>query len=364
MEIEVFKTGKHTDRKGNSRNWTVADIDKAVASYDPAYHEAPVVLGHPEDNAPAYGWVSGLKRAGDKLMASLKQLDPAFVEAVKAGRFKKRSVAFYADGSLRHVGFLGAMPPAVKGLADAAFSEPASCEVEFSEPGFGVIGSLWQRMRDLLIEKFGQETADRVVSNYDVETLKQIGSAPECDDAPAPAFAEPKGKEDMKTLEETKAALEAEKQKAAEFAESARKTEEKNKALSAQLQEKESAARRQEYSAFCDGLVKEGRLTPAQRPLALGVMELLSPVAEYEFAEGQKAAPLVEFKTFLSGLPQAVKFEEAAPKGKAAGSGSGQDSEFAEADPDRLALHKEISAMADKENISYAAACAKISGGK
>ena len=47
---------------------------------------------------------------------------------VEKGRFNKRSAAFYPDGGLRHVGFLGASPPAVKGLnpvfkADTGFSE-------------------------------------------------------------------------------------------------------------------------------------------------------------------------------------------------------------------------------------------------
>jgi hypothetical protein len=60
---------------------------------------------------------------------------------VKAGRFKKRSVAFKQneDGSLkmplelRHIGFLGAALPAVKGLRDVKFSNDRYSEIVFTE---------------------------------------------------------------------------------------------------------------------------------------------------------------------------------------------------------------------------------------
>ncbi|MEI9885919.1 MAG: hypothetical protein WDN08_05345 [Rhizomicrobium sp.] len=82
------------------------------------------MVGHPSSDAPAYGWAAGLKMDGDRLVADVDQLDPGFAEIVKAGRFKKISPSFYEpDGKgnpkpgayyLRHIGFLGAQPPAVK----------------------------------------------------------------------------------------------------------------------------------------------------------------------------------------------------------------------------------------------------------
>ncbi|MBZ5597452.1 MAG: hypothetical protein LAN83_03945 [Acidobacteriia bacterium] len=122
--IEIFRSGDY----GEKGRYTPADLDVLVNNYNPAQHEAPLVIGHPQDDAPAYGWVESLKRAGDTLLAKFKQVTPEFVKAFGEGRFKKRSVAFYrgADGrplSLRHVGFLGAAIPSVKGLADVTFSE-------------------------------------------------------------------------------------------------------------------------------------------------------------------------------------------------------------------------------------------------
>ncbi len=123
MRIAVFRTGRHTDSKGNERQWTEADLDRIAAGYDPKSHEAPVVIGHPKENAPAYGWVKGLEREGDMLYAHVEPTVPEFQGWLKAGLFKKRSISLYPDMTLRHVGFLGAMPPAVKGLPDFAFAE-------------------------------------------------------------------------------------------------------------------------------------------------------------------------------------------------------------------------------------------------
>jgi hypothetical protein len=115
--IELFRAGDY----GDKGSYNAADIDKMVANYDPAKHEAPVVMGHPEMDAPAYGWVEAVKRSGNVLLGKLKQVPDQFSKLVDEGRFKKRSISFYRGEngpSLRHVGFLGAMPPEVKGLAD------------------------------------------------------------------------------------------------------------------------------------------------------------------------------------------------------------------------------------------------------
>src|SRR3990167_3692661 len=121
--IEIFKTGKHTDSNGNTREWTEDDLSKIVNSYNPQVHEAPVVIGHPKDNAPAFGWVETLKKEGGVLYAQVKDLVPEFVDTVRKGLYKKRSISLYPDMSLRHIGFLGAVPPAVKGLGDVAFGD-------------------------------------------------------------------------------------------------------------------------------------------------------------------------------------------------------------------------------------------------
>ena len=149
--IEIFRGGKQTDASGRVYDGDEL-IDKAVASFRPAEHEPPVVIGHPETDAPAYGWVEALKKGFKNgaaiLLAKFKNVAPSFEEIVKQGLYKKRSAAFYANGSLRHVGFLGAVPPGVKGLTDVQFEHggagspvflfpfEADAETAFSEAAF------------------------------------------------------------------------------------------------------------------------------------------------------------------------------------------------------------------------------------
>lgn len=131
--VAIFQGGKQVDSSGREHDGDTL-IDKALAMFNPSYHEPPLVIGHPEHDSPAFGWVSGLKRVGSVLWARFKNVHPALVQAMKEGFFKKRSASFYPDGRLRHVGLLGGMPPAVKGLPDLAFGEGSGTGViEFSE---------------------------------------------------------------------------------------------------------------------------------------------------------------------------------------------------------------------------------------
>ena len=131
--FEIFRTGTHTDSAGETKGWTKEDLDKIVSKYNPGVHEAPIVIGHPELDSPAYGWIEALKREGDRLLAKPKQLVDQFKDWVKQGLYKKVSIALYPDLGLRHVGFLGATPPAVKGLAAVRFQEKGKVTICFSD---------------------------------------------------------------------------------------------------------------------------------------------------------------------------------------------------------------------------------------
>ena len=132
QEIEIFKAGNHVASDGRAREFSVAVVAAMAAVYSPTRHEAPLTLGHPADNLPAYGWVKSLRATDDgRLMMLAGDVTPEFSEAVKAGRYKKRSASFYPPGApnnpapgnwyLRHVAWLGAQVPAVRGLADVNF---------------------------------------------------------------------------------------------------------------------------------------------------------------------------------------------------------------------------------------------------
>lgn len=134
MKFEIFKTGTHTSDKDITKEYTLDDLNFIAKSYNPEGDEAPLVIGHPVDNSPAYGWVSSLEVTEDgKLVADAPddKIQPDFLTALKAGNYKKRSISLTPEGKLRHVGFLGGAAPAVKGLTDIQFSQPSSTIYEF-----------------------------------------------------------------------------------------------------------------------------------------------------------------------------------------------------------------------------------------
>ncbi len=134
-EIEIFRAGTFTALGGQTVSFTQADLDELAASYNPDSDPAPVVIGHPTTDAPAWGWAKSLRVDGDVLKAVVDQLEPAFAKAVTAGRYKRVSPSFYPRGHaaspkpdqlyLKHIGFLGGAAPAVKGLVPVAFSADA-----------------------------------------------------------------------------------------------------------------------------------------------------------------------------------------------------------------------------------------------
>lgn len=89
--IHIFRPGRHTAMQGTTIDFGESDLIATANAYDPARHEAPLVIGHPAADAPAWGWVGSLTADADGLFATPRQLDPAFAEMVRAGRFKKVS---------------------------------------------------------------------------------------------------------------------------------------------------------------------------------------------------------------------------------------------------------------------------------
>ncbi len=139
MWIEVFKTGKHTDSSGNTKEYSAEHLDAIVYAYNSKIENsdaylAPIVKGHPKTDAPAFGWVERLARRNNTLLAKVKDMSLEFSEEIKQGRYKKVSIALYPNMLLRHVGFLGAASPAVKGLEPVQFADTQEfSEVEIEE---------------------------------------------------------------------------------------------------------------------------------------------------------------------------------------------------------------------------------------
>lgn len=370
--LHIFRPGRHTAMNGTSLEFSESDLQATVAAYDPALHEAPLVIGHPKHDLPAYGWVQSLRYSdgdeGQGLYAMPAQVNPDFADMVAAGAFKKISASFYAPSApnnpapgtyyLRHVGFLGAQPPAVKGLRNPEFAddEAGVVTLEFSEWDDVTNASLWRRMREWFIAQFGQESADKVLPAWDIQQLEQ-GAQDELREAqaeaaadsaatPSPSFSQP----ESPVTEEEAARIRAE-----------------NARLAAELAHIKTAQLYATNVAFCDGLIAEGRLLPAAKPVFVATLNHLASLEQpVEFGEGDAKAPLIDtLKTTLQAAPKAVQFGEQATTANAALAGQPQagadDAQFAEsADPARLQQHQQIQAHMAQHKVDYATAAAAV----
>lgn len=318
--IHVFRAGRHTTSAGEAIEFSQADLEAVVAGYDPARHQAPLVIGHPKADAPAYGQVTGFELRAGNLYALANQVHPEFAEGVNSGAYKQRSLAWYrpADAANpkpgiwypRHIGFLGAQPPAIKGLEPVQFREGGeSVEIEFSEYGDMTNAGLWRGLRDWFIGQFGLEAADKAVSAWDVGVLARDGQdalrEAQAEPASIPAFSEPSHPQETIVSPEEKAAVLAE-----------------NAALKTRLAEAEArdkavaaATRRSEAVQFCEGLIQAGKLLPGEKDTSLALYDLAAVSVPVEFGEGDgktTEAPLAKFKALLEGLPKRVEFGEMA----------------------------------------------------
>lgn len=311
-QIEIFRAGRQIDDAGCTYDFTEADIAAIAAAYNPALREAPLTVGHPASNLPAYGWVKGLAPQGAILTMNPHQVEPQFAEMVQAGRFKKRSASFYSPYSpnnptpgrwyLRHVAFLGAQPPAVAGLKDIQFAEgDAAGAVSFSET------AITQKEYSM-----------------DEETKARLAQA----EAAAKA-----AKEAQATAE---AATKAAQDQLAQFAEGQRKD------------------RHASHVSFAEGQVKAGKLLPKDKETAIAVLDQLAEAQPVEFSEAgvsKKVAPAEWFKSLLESAKPVVEF------GEFAGGNASADATKGLSDAE---IDQRAKAYAREKNVSYGEALSRV----
>lgn len=317
--LHIFKPGRHTAMSGATLEFSATDLAASANAYDPAKFEAPLVVGHPRLDAPAYGWVSRLTAGVAGLEAEPHQVDAAFAELVNEGRFKKISASFFmpdAPGNpvpgvfyLRHVGFLGAAAPAVKGLRSPEFSS--------DETGIETI----------------EFSTHEEISAVTPEENASFGAS-------------------------QKAALEAENaQLKAQLAESA-----------AREKAQATAARHDRHASFCEALVTEGRLVPGLAPVIVATLDFVADQEQVvEFAEGDTKKPLaVALQDALKAAPKLIEFGE-----KSADTGAQEKATAAsfaaphgmDVDAAALDVHQRALAYAETHKVDYLTAVAVIQKG-
>jgi hypothetical protein len=314
--LHIFKPGRHQPMSGGSLDFTERDLIASANAYNPSLHEAPLVLGHPAHDAPAAGWVKSLRATADGLIAEPQQVDAAFAEQIAQGSYKKISASFYHPDSpnnpvpgvyyLRHVGFLGAMPPSVKGLRPIELAEDEQGIVEFADLGQDASASLWRKFREFLIARFGTETADTVAPSWQIETLSQTTR----DSGPSPAFADsqPAPNQSQAMTEQEQRDLLAENQRLQNNITQREKTE----------QATARAALHTAHTEFAEQLVKHG-MKPMHCQAVIAALDFVEAQdTPLEFGEHEDRQPLAEgLKALFSELTGKVNFSEQASKERA-----------------------------------------------
>lgn len=321
--IEIFRPGRHIDDQGVVREFTAADLAAVAAAYDPALREAPLTIGHPEHDRPAYGWVGNVHvNAEGRLAIAPRDAEPQFAEMVARRRFPKRSAAFYPPEHpnnptpgrwyLRHVAFLGAQPPAIAGLRDIKFADDAAGLVYFSEADAS------------------PQQKDRIMTEEEKAAIARAEKA----EAEAKAAGEARAQAEAKTA-------------AAENA-------------LAQFAEQQRTQRHASHVAFCEGLAAAegehaGKLLPKDVQIAAAALDVLADAQPVSFAEGETTrtvSPVEWLKTHLSSRAPVVQFGEFAP-GNAGGRRPAPPKDDAE-------LDARAQAYARDNKVSYAEALGAV----
>lgn len=357
--IHIFKTGTHTDSAGKTLTFSESDLAAAIKAYDPALHQAPIVVGHPKTDAPAYGWVQALTGDSGNLFATPEQVNTEFSEQVAAGSYKKVSASFYPPNSpanpakgayyLRHVGFLGAEPPAIKGLQPIEFNETCDAitlTVDFTEKT-SAFDAFVSAMRALF---FGEsDTTDITTYDHTPDNQKDDAMSNPAPTTP-PAVPNPPPA-DTTDKDATIAALQAQLD-AKDKAESTAKI----------------AAAQKENADFSETLVNDGKVAPSDKPIITAMLDALdrdSSHSPVEFGEGDKSLPLKEaVKAKLSDTNANTfshLFSESAAKPQTTTAAFDAPSGTA-VDADRLALHQQALTYSEAHKVDYSAALMAISG--
>ena len=248
---QIFSAGKHTDSKGNTKEWTTEDLDKIVYQFENVHKNAPVCVGHPQTNSPAYGWLDNVKRIGNGLYCTFKDVQDEFKTAVNKGLFKNRSISLDKDLNIRHLAFLGGQAPAVKGLEQFCFeSQENDTVVEFSD------------YEDISIE----DDIQKKERNEKLETEEL--------------------KEQLKAKDEEIAKLKKE------------------------ADEQKQAQKIKEFEDFADNAIANGNILPKHKESIVNILNACDTAGTFNFADEEKSGVEV-VKDFISELKM-MNFEDIA----------------------------------------------------
>ena len=311
--IEVFRVGTFTPMGGSPLAFAAADLKAIADAYDPLTSPAPMVVGHPKTDDPAYGWAESFSFDPETniLSADLAGIEPSFATAVQNGDYKKVSLEFFSPTSPsnpkpgtyypKHIGFLGAVPPAVSGLKPVAFADYEDGEILTFEGtiSFGTfdaenVGSIFRGIRDWLIEEKGKEKADEIIPSWRIDWVNDLELKTDDPDS----FAAPlqKSKKDKSMSDKDTAAFAA--------------RDEKLKVREAAQDKREVEAAHADNVSFAEGLVTAEKLIPANQEKVVALLDaVIATDAPVSFAGTEEKVPVGQaIRDLLTSQPKVVSF--------------------------------------------------------
>ncbi|WP_219211922.1 hypothetical protein [Variovorax boronicumulans] len=324
--VEIFRAGRHVDDLGTTHEFSEADVRRMVEVYDPEQREAPLTVGHPAHDLPAYGYVKSLAvNASGRLAMDTHQVPVRFAEMVRAGTFKKRSASFYPPSHpnnptpgawyLRHVAFLGAQPPAIAGLADIQFAEgDAEGVIQFSEPAT-------------------QPTQEQDDMSKELQDKLAAAEKLAADEKAARELAERNAKDATDQL--------------AQFSEAAKQT------------------RYAAFVSFAEAQVKAGTILPKDKDMTVATLVLLSDATPVSFSEAggtaRTVAPSQWLQDLITSAKPLVNFGEFQPGAGESGQGEKVTAGSAKGKTD-AEIDAAAKAYARDHKVSYAEAASAVVG--
>ena len=295
--FSIFRSGAHVSSDGVKRTFSHEDLDAIIARYE-GQTPSPCVITHEELYSPfAWAQIAQVRREGDVLEARCdpETIEPQFAELVGDGRLYARSVQLLPESEggwrLGHVAFLGAEPPAVSGLDPIPFT--ASGVTYTAEEAWEKaddkrsLARIWSVLRELAEKVFGSEKADRIVSQWEVDSAHEdVGRA----------AAKAQQQEGKTSMEGTANAEEL-------AAEKTRLDEERRTLADDRLK-----FARTQSEARVKGLIDAGKITAAQADGLADFAARLDAAAEgpIEFSRGGetvKITPSEHLFSLLEGMP-------------------------------------------------------------
>ena len=296
--IEAFKTGTHTDSKGNAKEWTEQDCIEAASNFE----GATIRLGHADKQS--YGDIADAKFENGSIWLKPNNVDTTFNKMMGSGEITNRSIGLKRTSGkwgINHIAFLGKSEPAVDGLAMFSKADQedkdAQChsyEFSFSTTDYDIkpwayrygmrsISEALRGVREWIIGEHDVETADKLIPNHTIEAVDDAKDAIKHTDTKSDfsTDAKPSQQEDNtmdKKNPDDKQATFSQSDIDSAAADAAIKAEDKVRA--------EFAAERLEADnkSAVAGFVAAGNITPAQAEGAAEFMSHLDTESEYEFS--------------------------------------------------------------------------------